>query len=80
MDDIAICVSLCALLINREHLTCNRQLINVMSNEKYLDNFGTPKHFGQFLEDVFDKRWTLDWAEFENCSTLTPVVYRVGAH
>ena len=48
MNDIALCISLWTSVTVGEHLAFRKQLINVTSNDKYLDNFGTPKCFGHF--------------------------------
>ena len=48
-NDITLCVSLCTSVTQ----ACREQFINVMSNDKYLDNLWTPKHFGYFLDNIF---------------------------
>ena len=52
MNDIALFVSLWTSVTIREHLACRKQLIYVGSNDKYLDNFWTPKCFGHFLDNI----------------------------
>ena len=47
-NDIALCISLCTSVVAREHLAFRKQFINIVSNDKCLDNFWTPKHFGHF--------------------------------
>ena len=66
LNDIALCV----YSVHQ----CREQLINVMSNDKYLDNFWTSKHFGHFSDNIFGQHWTLDWTGFEKCPNLTPLV------
>ena len=51
--DIAMCVSLCTTATVREHLAHTEWFINVMSKDKYLDDFWTPKHYGHFLGTNF---------------------------
>ena len=53
MIDNAKCGSLCTSVTVREHRASREQFINAMVNEKHLDNFWTPKHFGRFLGDIF---------------------------
>ena len=74
VSGIALCISLCTSVTVREHLACMKQCINIMSNDKYLDNFWTPKYFGYFLDNVFGQHWTLDRTGFEKCPNLTPLV------
>ena len=33
---------------DRKHLVCRKQLINVMGEDKHLNNLWMPKHFGRF--------------------------------
>ena len=58
----------------REHLAYREQFINVISNGKYLDSFWTPKHFGQFLDNICGYFWTSDWTGFDKYPNLTPLV------
>ena len=58
----------------REHLACKEQFLNVISNDKYLDNFWTPRHFGHLLDDISGCNWTLDWTGFVKCPNVTPLV------
>ena len=53
MNDIALCVSLCTYINDREHLACRKHFINVMSSGKYLESFWTLKHFGNFSDNIF---------------------------
>ena len=74
VNDIPLCISLCTSVAVREHLTCRKQFINIMGNEKYLDNVWTLKDFGHFLDNIFGQHWTSDRTEFEKYPNLTPPV------
>ena len=48
VTDIATCVSLCPSVTVGQHLAYRGKIINIMRHDKYLADFFTPKHFGQF--------------------------------
>ena len=48
VDDIVMCVSLFTSVTKNIWYVPREQLINVMSDYKFLDTFCVPRHFGQF--------------------------------
>ena len=69
-----MCVSLCTSVTVREHLACREQVVNIMGNKKYLDNFWTPKHFGHFWRHLWlalDFKFDRIWETSESYTTST---------
>ena len=48
VNDNAMCIFLSTSVTVREHLACREHFSKAMTNDKYLDNFWTLKHFGHF--------------------------------
>ena len=72
MNDIRMCIFLCIFVTVREHLTCREHLLNTMSDDKYLDNFGHQNTL-DILDDIFGQHWTSHWTGFEKCPNLAPL-------
>ena len=80
VTDIAMYFSFCPSVIVREHLACREECINVLCNDKYLNNFWTTKHFwtifGRYFLLALDFGLDTLWKR----PNLTPLVLTRGVN
>ena len=76
VNDIAMRISLWTPVTVREHLLCREHDFNEMSNDKYLDNFGTPKHLGYFWTTFLVSIGVRFRRDMKNIRILTINFYR----